>query len=247
MFQKDSLLLRSSVSLVCGSFFLALMLWAMSGAALAQSGRRAPKSNLPPPPPTPTTTTTTTKTAAEEGESESIPRGSTPKANPAQLSLAVQEIDSPFLNTSRYYTDVVIASFMKRLSDSAMLSVKPGGKTDRKSARDRAKNENETHVVAVELDEDSMMMNRRGSIGGSDPAALILKYYIYAPRTGSLTRQGRVEQRPYSSSARIGGIRIPTPSPRGGRIGHDYVLEQLGQDAADRVMSHFNIIPPPDR
>ncbi|HVF87079.1 MAG TPA: hypothetical protein VM866_05785 [Pyrinomonadaceae bacterium] len=238
MRQKHSPLFNSLLSLICISIFPALLMCAGGGATFAQSGRRAPKSNLPPSPPV------TTATIPEpSGESESIPRGSAPKANPAQVSLAVLEIDNPFLNSSYVDTDLIIASFVKRLSDSAMLSVKPGGKTDRKAARDRAKNETDTHVVAVELDEDSM--NGRGSIGRTDPATLILKYYIYTPRTGSLKRQGRVDQRPYSGSTRIGRVRVPLPTPRG-RVVQDYVLEQLGRDAADRVMAAFSVIPPPE-
>ncbi len=237
MRRKHSPAFRSLTSFNYGFLSLALAACALCGATRAQSGRRAPKSNLPPSPPV---TTTTIPDAA--GESESVPRGSVMKGKPAQLSLAVLEIESPFLNTSYIDTDLIIASFVKRLSDSAMLSVRPGGKTDRKAARDRAKNETDTHVVAVELDEDSM--NGRGSIGRVDPATLILKYYIYMPRTGSLKRQGRVDQRPYSGSTRIGRVRVPLPTPRG-RVTQDYVLEQLGRDAADRVMAAFSVIPPP--
>jgi len=244
MFQAPRLSLRS-IRMLCAGLFLIVLTAAPSNSlhAVAQSGRRAPKSNLPQPPPTPAPTSNAT-TPEAQGESESISRGATKKTDPSQISVAALELDSPFLNVSYYYTDLVMASFLKRLSESATLSVKPGGKTNRKAARDRAKNESETFVVGVEFEEDSM--TGRQSVGRTDPSTLILRYYIYAPRTGTLKGQGRMDQRPYSSSTRIGGMRLPLPTSRG-RGAIEYMLDQLGSDAADRVMASLNVIPPLER
>ncbi|MBA3713597.1 MAG: hypothetical protein H0W76_14280 [Pyrinomonadaceae bacterium] len=243
MFQAPRLSVRS-IRMLCAGLFLIFLTAAPSNSlnAAAQSGRRAPKSNLPQPPPSPPTSNGTTPEA--QGESESISRGATKKTDPSHIPVAALEFDSPFLNVSYYYTDLVMASFIKRLSESATLSVKPGGKTNRKAARDRAKNESETFVVGVEFEEDTM--TGRQTVGRTDPSTLILRYYLYAPRTGTLKGQGRMDQRPYSSSTRIGGMRLPLPTPRGrGMI--EYVLDQLGRDAADRVMASLNVIPPPER
>ncbi|HEX7956277.1 MAG TPA: hypothetical protein VF508_04995, partial [Pyrinomonadaceae bacterium] len=55
-----------------------------------------------------------------------------------------------------------------------------------------------------------------------------------------------VYQRPYNDSARVGGVRIPVPSRRVGRYPSQFELEQAGRDAADRLLSRFQVAAPQD-
>jgi hypothetical protein len=69
---------------------------------------------------------------------------------------------------------------------------------------------------------------------------MVVRYYVYAPTTATLKVQGQVYMRP--ASARVGGVRLPIPVPSTSpRVGVEYVLEQAGRDAAERVASALDI------
>ncbi len=231
--------LNSTAVRLCTLLLVASLVWSISPALLmAQSGRRAPKPNTPPP------SATATTNPEPEGESESVPRGrAASRTNATQLSLLIYELDDPLLNAPLGSADYVFDGVMRRLRETPDVAITPGGKSDRKAARERAKNETDTFVVTMQLEEDTMTGQQ--SIGRADPATLILRYYVYAPRTGVLKTQGRVDQRPLRSTARVGGIRIPLPTPRG-RTLSEFTLEQLGRDAADRIIASFNVRLPPE-
>lgn len=222
---------RALVSLV----FFALLVCVSGGNVPAQSGRRAPKSSTPLPTPTETST----------GVSESNSKPANQSAKPL-LSLAVFEFDDPFLET--FLTSrIALDGFLNRLKDAPDVSVVIGGKITRKDAAARAKNETEAHVVVLQL-EESAAVGGRETIGRVDPATLVVKYYVYAPTSGTLKYVGRVEQRPYQQAARVGGVRIPLPSPvPRGRVASEWTLEQAARDAAEEVLARFQIRLPPDR
>ena len=52
-------------------------------------------------------------------------------------------------------------------------------------------------------------------------------------------------QRPYRDTATIGGVRVPVPSRRMERYPSQLQLEQAARDSADRLLSRFQITPPP--
>ena len=74
----------------------------------------------------------------------------------------------------------------------------------------------------------------------------MLRTYVYTPKTGDLKYSDTMYQRPYQDSARIGGVRVPVPSRRIERYPSQLQLEQAARDAADRLLSRFQITPPPE-
>lgn len=214
---------------------LLCLLCASAGATLAQSGRRAPKNPSPLPQPTPDAAPSSSSTDAK------------PKTGDAKSTLytfiVFEETDigtSLPMNANR----AVVKGFLDRLHESPDLSVRHGGRGDRRSAREAAKKETTTHTVVVQLAEDDFTRARTTTI---DPSSLIVRYFVYAPQTATLKLQGSVYLRALQSSTRVGGIRLPLPSPGArGPYAFDSILEQAGRDAADRVMNNFRVRLPPD-
>jgi len=85
------------------------------------------------------------------------------------------------------------------------------------------------------------------SPGNRTESPIVIRTYVYEPKTGAIKYVDTVYQRPYRSTATIGGVRVPVPSTR--RIEQypsQLQLEQAARDAADRLMSRFHITPPPE-
>lgn len=209
-----------------------VMVAAGSSAVLAQSGRRAPKSrnempNNPPPSP------------------PSDPPAQAPriKAEPARLPIIVggYKLD-PSANFSLSFYDLVAGACINRLRESTALMVATGGEMSRGEAINRAKREEESHVVWLELGAESEMGGTADiGVGSVRPTRIYVSYVIFTPGTAKVKSSGRV----FSDTAgRVGtgriGIGLPTRT-RGGRLPAQYVLEQTGRDTADRVMNALNI------
>lgn len=208
---------------------------ACAQAALAQSGRRAPKASTPPP----------AAEATPQGESESVPRKDASKKTDALVNLVVMWYDDAVsFNIDSFTRNAVTQAFARRLGQSTSVSVTSAGKGWRQDARERAKTESTAYVVLFEL-EDEQSSRGRG-VGQSDPSALVIKTYIYTPKTADLKYMDTTFQRPYQQSARIGGVRVPVPTRRVERYPSQYELEQAARDAADRVLGRFQISPPRD-
>lgn len=220
----------------------ALCAFALTGAAGAQS-RRAPRpAATPTPEPTPTP-------EEAQGESESVPRGAGAKKDPGVVvSFLILEDDNPMMSLDYMARDDIWKEFLERLGKSRAVSFAQGGKATRGEALKRAKLERETYVVLFEMQEERDM-GGDASIGRVDSRNLLLKTYVYAPQTGSLKYADTIYQRPYRESATVGGVRVPLPtgtSRRVERYPSQRQLEQAAREAADRLMAHFNVIPPPD-
>jgi hypothetical protein len=208
------------------------------------NGARAQSRRAPRPAATPTPEATPTATPGGESESESKPRGTSAK-DPAVVSFAIMEYDNPMMSLDYMARDDIWKEFLERLGKARVVSVTQGGKGTRGQARERAKSERETYVVLFQLEEEREM-NGAGT-GQVDSRSLLLKTYVYAPKTGDLKYADTIYQRPYRETATIGGVRVPVPG--GGRMERypsQRQLEQAARDAADRLMSRFNVIPPPD-
>jgi hypothetical protein len=215
--------------------FAASALSSMSGT-LAQSGRRTPGGAKK--------AETVPVTPEEQGESESKPRAKSEQKNAPLVTFIVFESDDAFPDVDIFSRDLVIEGFMRRMREASSIEAKHSGKASRKTARDRAKNEKEAFVVLLHLEESSAISGQQG-LGRPDPRTLVIKTFVYAPVSGDLRFTDRVEQRPYRPTATIGGIRVPTGTPRMERFPGQYQLEQAAHDAADRIMSKFNVLLPP--
>jgi hypothetical protein len=221
-------------------FAVALCAFASITPSRAQS-RRAPR-------PAATPTPEATPEATPQGESESQPRGASASAKDPSVvvSFSVLENDNAMMSLDYTAHDDIWKEFIDRLSKSRAVSVTQGGKATRGQARDRAKAEQDTYIVLFEMEDQSEMSG--GGVGRTDSRTLVLKTYVYAPKTGSLKFADTIYQRPYRDTARIGGVPVPLPTGthRMERYPSQLQLEQAARDAADRLLSRFNVILPPN-
>lgn len=228
----------AAAALLCAMASLLPALFA--GPSFAQSGRRTQGGRQG-------TSPAATPAPAPEEESESKPRARATKGTSAPVvSFAVYRMDDALSAIPFNVSDIVMDGFLRRLGQSPVVSVVQGaGRLTRGEARERAKKEKDVYTVLLHLEEESA---ERGieSAGQADPRTLVLRTYVYAPITAALKFQDRVYQRPYRPRASVGGIGLPLPTARAGRFPAEYQLEQAARDAADRLMSHFNVIPPPE-
>ena len=219
--------------LVCACVLGSLGLSA--AAAHAQSGRRSPNISKSSP--------TTSNGTEAKGESES---GSKPDANRVvkpTASFVLMDGNNAF-DVDYTTRRIVMEGFARRLGQSPVIAVSQAGKGTRKEARDRAKGEKEVFVVLLELEEESAADPSVRTRTRSDQRLLVIKTYVYAPATGDLKFTDRFVERPYRQSTSVGGVRIPVPSSR--TYPSEQQLEQAGRDAADRLLSRFDVTPPRD-
>jgi hypothetical protein len=207
----------------------AVLLLALSfGAqgARAQSGRKGQKSPVP-------------AESAPQGESESGPKHDAPKKPDALVSFVVMLGDEGILMIEPMARDDVAKNFLRRLGSSQAVSVTNAGAGHRSDARKRAKDEATAYVVLFQLEEE----NYAASTGRVDSRTLVIKTFVYAPKTGDLKYTDTVYQRPYRSTARVGGIPLPVPTRGIERYPSQRELEQAARDAADRLLARFQITP----
>jgi hypothetical protein len=115
------------------------------------------------------------------------------------------------------------------------------GPRRRSEAREQAKKQETAYVVFFQMDESGY------SGTSTDAYGIVLRTYVYTPKTGDLKYSDTMYQRPYYDSARVGGVRVPVPTRRVERYPSQFQLEQAARDAADRLLSRFNITPPPEQ
>jgi hypothetical protein len=198
----------------------------------AQSGRRSPTmSKTSPAPPTAEKAVEATTTATKKD------------VKPLASFVIVEDTGSAF-EVDYTARRIVLGGFVARLDQSSVVAVTRGGRATRKEARDRAKTEREAFVVLVELEEELDSINMRGRSRPED-RLLVIKSYVYTPATGDLKFTDRFVARPYDSRASVGGVRVPVPS--GGGYGLEAQFERAGRDAAERLLSRFQITLPPEK
>jgi hypothetical protein len=231
----------NALAALAALFALALCASALATGAVSNAqSRRAPR-------PTATPTPTPEPSPQGESESESKPRA-TVKESGVVVSLILMDYDNPLMNLDYMARDDIWKEFLGRLGKSRAVSVTQADKGGRREARERAKAERESYVVLFQVEEERDSMGD-ASIGRVDSRTLLLRTFVYAPKTGDLKFTDTIFQRPYRDSATIGGVRVPLPtgtSRRVERYPSQRQLEQAARDAADRLMAHFSVIPPPD-
>lgn len=208
----------------------ALILVAAFGAAsaLAQSGRKAQKPlGLP---------------TEQAKPADPADKSAEAKKQEALVTFYVMKDDTLSVGWDSMARDSVAAVFVERLRQVGRdVEVKDGGKGRRQEAREHAKKEETAYVVFFQMDE----VGYTGS--STDTRGLALRTYVYTPKTGDLKYSDTMFQRPYRDTATIGGVRVPTPTRRMERYPSQFQLEQAARDAADRLLSRFQITPPPEQ
>jgi len=190
---------------------------------MAQSGRRVRKSTVPISTPEPTPAPT--------------PNAASEKPKPRLTFLAGLDRYDGFSNIPLWAYEGVLRSLTGRLSDAPSVNV--GGtqsEMSRSNAIQKAKAEKEAYVVWLQLRADTMNSNTRNT-GNLDN--IIIEYWVFAPTTAKVTTFGRT----YTQSQRNRGIL----SPRTSGIYGDRYLILAAQEAADRILAHFQIQTPPDK
>jgi hypothetical protein len=212
----------------------ACALWAAGGAA-AQSGRRRPAQQTKPQP-----------TPGPAGESESGPGARPAESKPGAVAtfVVMGEEDSAFGVDSVTRRDVM-DSFTARLRRSVSVSVSDAGRGTRGEAVKRAKSETTSHVVLVVLEEELGQPTQRGT-SRADQRSLVIRTHVFAPKTGALKYSDTVYQRAARPSVGVGGVRLPVPTRTIGRYPSQLELRQAAQDAADRLLSRFQVTAPTD-
>ena len=199
-----------------------------AAASLAQSGRKAQKP----------------VGLATEAPKSGDPAATKPEAKKpeALVSFVVMRSDDSGFGIDPLARDGVGAAFVRRLGQSAAVEVTDGGKGGRGEARKRAKEERKAYVVFFQLDEQAGNM----SMGSADSRTLIIRTFVYTPQTGDLKYNDTIYQRPAYDSVGVGGVRVPVPTRRVDRYPSQRELEQAARDAADRLLSRFQVTPPPE-
>lgn len=197
-----------------------------AAAALAQSGRKAQKPlGLP---------------TEKAKPADSADKPTETKKQEALVTFYVMKDDTLSVGYDSMARDGVAATFVERLRQVGRdVEVKDGGKGRRQEAREHAKKEETAYVVFFQMDETGY------SGSGTDTRGLALRTYVYTPKTADLKYSDTMFQRPYRDTATIGGVRVPVPSRRMERYPSQLQLEQAARDAADRLLSRFQITPPP--
>lgn len=210
------------VALILAAFFC-------TAPAGAQSGRKAQKPlGLPTEKPKP---------------DDSAGKPAETKKQDALYTFVVVKDDTLSIGYDTLAQDGVNRAFVERLRQVGReVEIRDGGKGRRGEARDRAKKEETAFVVFFQMEDTSY-----GGRSGTDMRGLALRTYVYTPKTADLKYSDTIWQRPYQDSARVGGVRVPVPTRRVERYPSQNQLEQAARDAADRLLSRFNVTPPPEQ
>jgi len=218
---------RAGARLAAGFAVLAAVLCLGAGAARAQSGRKSQKPVGVP-------------TEAPKGDPAGKPEA---KKTEALVNFVVMRQDITAIGIDPLARDGVAAAFGQRLRQTSSVDVTDGGKGTRSDARDRAKKEEKAYVILFQLEEQPGSM----SMGSADSRTLLIRTYVYTPKTGDLKFTDTIHQRPAYDSVGVGGVRVPVPTRRVERYPSQRELEQAARDAADRLLSRFQVTPPPER
>lgn len=222
--KRVSLKRLAAVALCCSVIFVCV------STVRAQSGRRISK--RPP-----------VSVAPPEAKPAAEVKPPVVKAEQAQVSLYVGMSQRDlFIRIPRYIFDSVREVFIQRLREASAINVMAGEELHRSEAIKRAKAEQSTHVVLLELEADTF--DPRSSGGNIDESRLFVRYTVFAPSTGKVMLEGRAYQQQYRTGR--GGVGLPSPR-RNNPLYSDYLLKEAARQAANRVLESFSVYRPRER
>ena len=199
---------------------------ASSAFVAAQSGRRGtPKSPVPAPPSIP-------ETKSPEDKTDTAPR--------LQLLVGIQD-PGAFDGVPAYAADSVVSVCVGRLNEPAGVSATvPSRNMTRNDAIKLAKGESQRFVVWLEVRSDSIDASSRGL---SSWRELYVSYVIFEPATAKVKASGRAQHGIHSA----GKVGIGLPPASGGVANSDYAIKESAREAADKILSAFEITAGPDQ
>lgn len=195
------------------TFSVAITMIVVSALVIvAQSGRRAQKSQTTAPVPTP------------EASPEPTPLA---KPTPAFTFIVGMDRYGDFSTVSLNASSGVLRSCVNRLDDSSSARADTTSKDiSRGEAIRQAKAEKEAYVVWLKIRSDSF-----SGAPSNDPSKMYIEYAVFAPVTAKLETSGNAYP-----DARNARARVPTSTNQG-----DYYLNQAARGAAERILNHFHL------
>lgn len=189
-------------------------------SAIAQSGRKIPKTPAKPP----------ETSQPKEPQEESKP--AKPQSTESQLKLmVVYQLQTIF--NSHYYSDLVAKGCLDRLQKSLSAGVQFGKEMNRKEASDFAKASSEVYVVWFELASDSF----GASTNRENLQSMYVNFTLFVPTTGKTLTSGHI----YQNQRGVLTGRLPQNS-----VTAEYTLRRAGSDLADRILKSLNLPVPPN-
>jgi len=191
---------------------IALCVW----SAHAQSGRKHVKTAPAAPVPTPT----------PEATSQSK---KTDKQSDPVFSVGADRNDT-FLSVPFTYHDAALRGCVNRLRAATAGAISVSDKSmNRGDAIKQAKGEKVTYVVLLTLKVDNMSRSYND---------LILDYVVFAPGTAKIVTTGHS----YPNANRAGPLIVGPPnSGSSNSIYYERMLQQAGEDAANRILKAVNL------
>ena len=203
-------------------FFIAVViLFALTGAIEAQSGRRSTGGST-------TSTTTTTPSVAGPKTTEKKPA----PAPKLQLLVGIDR-EEVFNNVPYYIYDTVLDNVIRRLGDAEIVFANSGGKMTRGDASKAAKQEKARWVVNLEI---RSIYADSGRQVKNNQDELVISYAVMEPETAKIKHSGVTRQDIYQNGR--GGISVPS---KNGGVYSEYSIKQAAIEAADRILSDFDI------
>lgn len=144
------------------------------------------------------------------------------------------------------WTEVAFRELLRRLRDSADLDVEEAKEMTRKEAVNLAKISAKQYVVWIHLELD-VADTEKAAITQINPACLVIFYELFQPASGKVKALGKVYQRGYQSVC-VGGVYSPSPFPTGPgprSLPAEYTVKQASRQAADRIITAFDLPLPP--
>lgn len=192
------------------------------GTAAAQSGRRPPKAVSQPEQPAP---------AAQIEKKSPPPVTSAGRPLPATTLLVAGRFKQQH---SADRAQTIFLKFVERLSEPSTMKVTSLGVLKREAVVKRAQAEMTAYVVWLELETDNV---QEGRVIINSPD-LVIKYSVFAPRTGQVKTKGKVYYQTMGGPKIRRGGQWPSGTPI------KITAEAAGIEAAERVLDWLSFNNP---